>query len=194
MASGTLVLWPGLNPHPLHWESIVFTTGPPGKSWKSLLTCLISYNTFSIHCTNLFFCVYFICIYFYLSWNKKVKVKSLSRVWLFATPQTAAYQAPPPMGFSKQEYWSGVPLPSPEVRLESSNTEGSGDEIVENAHKPSQWLQTFQPIGHRELLKNWQQESCHVLEILSSRKNSWRAVKEEWSLWLALWELLIQSW
>ena len=44
---------------------------------------------------------------------KKVKVKSLSRVWLFATPWSAAYQAPPSMGFSRQEYWSGVPLPSP---------------------------------------------------------------------------------
>ena len=40
----------------------------------------------------------------------KVKVKSLSHVWLFATPWTAAYQAPPSMGFSRQEYWSGVPL------------------------------------------------------------------------------------
>ena len=40
----------------------------------------------------------------------KVRVKSLSRVWLLATPWTAAYQAPPFMGFSRQEYWSGVPL------------------------------------------------------------------------------------
>ena len=45
-----------------------------------------------------------------LQW--KVKVKPLSRVWLLATPWTAAYQAPPSMGFSRQEYWSGVPLPS----------------------------------------------------------------------------------
>ena len=37
-----------------------------------------------------------------------------SRVWLFATPWTAAYQAPPSMGFSRQEYWSGVPVPSPQ--------------------------------------------------------------------------------
>ena len=44
----------------------------------------------------------------------KVKVKSLSRVRLLATPWTAAHQAPPSMGFSRQEYWSGVPLPSPE--------------------------------------------------------------------------------
>ena len=43
----------------------------------------------------------------------KVKVKSLSRVRLFATPWTVTYQAPPSMGFSKQEYWSGLPFPSP---------------------------------------------------------------------------------
>ena len=43
----------------------------------------------------------------------KVKVKLLSHLWLLATPWTAAYQAPPSMGFSRQEYWSGVPLPSP---------------------------------------------------------------------------------
>ena len=43
----------------------------------------------------------------------KVKVKSLSRVWLVATPWTAAYQSPLSMGFSRLEYWSGVPLPSP---------------------------------------------------------------------------------
>ena len=40
-------------------------------------------------------------------------MKSLSRVWLLVTPWTAAYQAPPSMGFSRQESWSGVPLPSP---------------------------------------------------------------------------------
>ena len=47
------------------------------------------------------------------AWKWKVKVKSLSRVRPSATPWTAAFQAPPSMGFSKQEYWSGVPLPSP---------------------------------------------------------------------------------
>ena len=46
------------------------------------------------------------------AWKWKVKVKSLSHVWLSATPWTAAYQASPSMGFSRQEYWSGVPLPS----------------------------------------------------------------------------------
>ena len=45
-------------------------------------------------------------------WKWKLKVKSLSRVRLLATPWTAAHQASPSMGFSRQEYWSGVPLPS----------------------------------------------------------------------------------
>ena len=47
----------------------------------------------------------------------KVKMKSLSRVRLFVTPRTAAYQAPPSMGLSRQESWSGLPLPSPELLL-----------------------------------------------------------------------------
>ena len=50
-----------------------------------------------------------VTISFSNAWKWKVKGKSLSRVRLFATPWTAAYQAPPPMGFSRQEYWSGVP-------------------------------------------------------------------------------------
>ena len=49
-----------------------------------------------------------VAISFSNAWKWKVKVKLLSRVWLFMTPWTAAYQAPPPMGFSRQEYWSGV--------------------------------------------------------------------------------------
>ena len=54
-----------------------------------------------------------VAISFSSAWKWKVKVKSLSRVWLLATPWTAAYQAPPSLGFSRKEYWSGVPLPSP---------------------------------------------------------------------------------
>ena len=53
-----------------------------------------------------------VAISFSNAWKWKVKVKSLSRARLLATPWTAAYQAPPPLGFSRQEYWSGVPLPS----------------------------------------------------------------------------------
>ena len=54
-----------------------------------------------------------VAISFSNAWKWKVKVKSLSSAQLLATPWTAAYQAPPSMGFSRQEYWSGVPLPSP---------------------------------------------------------------------------------
>ena len=53
-----------------------------------------------------------VAISFSNAWKWKVKVKSLSRVRLSTTPWTAAYQAPPSMGFSRQEHWSGVPLPS----------------------------------------------------------------------------------
>ena len=53
-----------------------------------------------------------VAISFSNAWKWKVKVKVLSHVRLLLTPWTAAYQAPPSMGFSRQEYWSGVPLPS----------------------------------------------------------------------------------
>ena len=66
----------------------------------------------------------------------KVKVKSLSRVRLFVTPWTSAYQAPPSMGFSRQEYWSGVPLPSGDPfqgpKLGSCLT--LGNELSEETH------------------------------------------------------------
>ena len=66
-----------------------------------------------------------VAISFSNAWKWKLKVKSISRVWLFVTPWTAAYQAPLSMGFSRQEYWSGVPLPSPLKSLAESkkNTE-----------------------------------------------------------------------
>ena len=79
-----------------------------------------------------------VAISFSNSWKWKVKVKSLSRVWLFATPWTAAHQAPPSMGFSRQEYWSGVPSPS----------------LVYN------------PWGHKEL--NTTEWISHTLSILMS--------------------------
>ena len=56
-----------------------------------------------------------VAISFSNAWKGKVKVKSLSRAWLFATPWTAAYQAPLSMGFSRQENWSGWPLPTEAV-------------------------------------------------------------------------------
>ena len=58
-----------------------------------------------------------VAISFSNAWKWKVKVKSLSHVQLLATPWTATHQAPPSMGFSRQEYWSGVPLPSPLIYI-----------------------------------------------------------------------------
>ena len=57
-----------------------------------------------------------VAISFSNAWKQKLKGKSLSRVWLLATPWTAAHQAPPSVGFSRQEHWSGVPLPLGELR------------------------------------------------------------------------------
>ena len=55
------------------------------------------------------------------AWKWKVKAKPLSRVWLAVTPGTAAHQAPSSMGFSRWEYWSGMPLPSPNLWTLSRN-------------------------------------------------------------------------
>ena len=58
-----------------------------------------------------------VAISFSNAWKGKVKVKSLSPVRLFTTPWSAAYQAPLSMGFSRQEHWNGVPLPSPFIYI-----------------------------------------------------------------------------
>ena len=60
-----------------------------------------------------------VAISFSKAWKWKVKVKSLSHVWLFVTPWTAAHQASLSMGLSRQENWSRVPLPSPNLMLAS---------------------------------------------------------------------------
>ena len=70
-----------------------------------------------------------VAISFSNGWKWKVKVKSLSRVRLFATPWTAAHQVPPSIGFSRQEYWSGLPLSSP--------TKNSGISINNVSPEPS---------------------------------------------------------
>ena len=63
-----------------------------------------------------------VAISFSNAWKWKVNVKSLSCVRLLATPWTAAYQAPPSMEFSRQEHWSGVPVPCPELSSEDTKT------------------------------------------------------------------------
>ena len=71
---------------------------PPGSSVPGILQAII---------------LEWVAIPFSNAWKWKVKVKSLSRVQLFATPWTVAYQALPLMGFSRQEYWNGLSFPSP---------------------------------------------------------------------------------
>ena len=67
------------------------------------------------------------------SGRKEKKVKLLGRVWLFATPWTVAYQAPPSMEFSRQEYWSGLPFPSP-GHLPDPGLSLSVENLVEQRH------------------------------------------------------------
>ena len=95
-----------------------------------------------------------VAISFSSAWKRKVKVKSLSRVWLLATPWTAAYQAPPSMGFSRQEYWSGVPLPSPIQQL--------------------RWVQMHQTywiklISKYPLISFTQYSECHKFIVMGKR-------------------------
>ena len=83
-----------------------------------------------------------VAISFSNAWKWKVKVKSLSRVQPSATPWTAAYQAPPSMGFSRQEYWSGVPLPS------SSQSNHARITALSNSMKLSHAHGATQRVGH----------------------------------------------
>ena len=62
-----------------------------------------------------------------------LKVKSLSHVQLFATPWTVAYQDPPSMGFSRQEYWSGLPFPSPTLQADFLPSEPPGKPAKESS-------------------------------------------------------------
>ena len=73
----------------------------------------------------------------------KVKVKLLSPVQLFAAPWTAVYQAPPSMGFPRQEYWSGLPLPSPDIdisddinsiRKDENQNKGKQKTVIKSLH------------------------------------------------------------
>ena len=86
----------------------------------------------------------------------KVKVKSLSCVRLLATPWTAAHQAPPSMGFSRQEYWSGVPLPSPQI---------SRAPLISSLHtKPSLRMRLLgSPAWHMEWLIHMVSPRCFSL-------------------------------
>ena len=93
------------------------------------------------------------------------EVKSLSRVWLFATPWTAAHQALPSVGFSRQEYWSGLPFPSPDFRLGSAYMLKAlfsfdylcKDPIFKNDHILRYW-----GLGLQHIIEGWEYNSTHI--------------------------------
>ena len=93
-----------------------------------------------------------------------VKVKSLSRVLLFATPWTAAYRAPPSMGFSRQEYWSGVPSPSPIHTHTHTHTH-----ILET-YVQHQYASIFWGNGHLPftLDRNWHVDKVYLQAVFGS--------------------------
>ena len=88
----------------------------------------------------------------------KVKVKSFSRLWLLATPWTAAYQAPLSVGFARQEYWSGLPLPSPKMW-----------------HKYTYMMEYYSAIKRNEIrpfVEMWMNPECVIQSEVSKRKTS----------------------
>ena len=116
-----------------------------------------------------------VAISFSSAWKWKVKMKLLSHVQLLATPWTAAYQAPPPMGFSRQEYWSGVP----ELRV--SDLKGSG----EIAEKWTSGLEDVEEIWRRD--RKWGHRQEPVAESWARcRESRGQIVIRDWwrqSLW-----------
>ena len=106
-----------------------------------------------------------------------MKVKSLSHVQLFATLWTAAYRAPPSMGFSRQEYWSGVPLPSPGMSPYHPGNSLCLSSTLETLSLDSQYILSFifsfisvdhHPSPCRSILRKNESVSCSVMsETLS---------------------------
>ena len=92
-----------------------------------------------------------VAIFFSNAWKWKVKVKSLSRVQPSVTPWTAAYQDPPSMGFSRQEYWSGVSLPSPMMILKGPKVSKGRVVITQTANTGQTIWCVYRKDGRREL-------------------------------------------
>ena len=109
----------------------------------------------------------------------KVKVKSLSCVWLSATPWTAAHQSPPSMGFSRQEYWSGVPLPSPTWTRNLFFSKQFADEFYNQEKKLNTNLKRSETCQNLQLIKNmksrelWIDEQSLLPSLMGCQ--SWRS-------------------
>ena len=116
--------------------------------WKSEQSCYLGKTAWMLHWLE----------------KKERKVKSLSYVWLFATLWTVGYKAPPSMGFSRQEYWSGLPHPSPgdlsnpgfkprspSLQADTLTSEPPGRPTPLGHHKASSWA----PYAIQQLSTSW---------------------------------------
>ena len=130
---------------------------PPGSSIPGILQARI---------------LEWVAISFSNAWKWKVKVKSLSHVRLLATPWTAAYQAPPSMGFSRQEYWSGLLLPSPVAVATSSQI----------FWEPTDCMQPSRLLSDRVLFQMWkkrrQRYKTGILALLPGIKLVHKVLQE----------------
>ena len=120
-----------------------------------------------------------VAISFSNAWKWKVKVKSLSRVRPLATPWTAAHQVPPSMGFSRQEYWSGVPSPSPNTVAVTSITQKTelrwpwddrtGGQVAKKPREMSSWA--------KESICPWNMRKLFHLCVIQAGCNSTQLAK-----------------
>jgi len=129
-----------------------------------------------------------VAISFSNAWEWKVKVKSLSHAWLLATPWTRAYQAPPSMGFSRQEYWSGVLLPSPLMHAKAPAI------LPIVASEPSVQMSTqWKDKSHLVLL--WKQFWPRgLLKMVLGPAKGLKTMLCKWQLQITYWRLVSVNW
>ena len=136
-----------------------------------------------------------VAISFSNAWKWKVKVKSPSRVRLLAIPWTAAHQAPPSLGFSRQEHWSGAPSPSPREEYEDHLTQTPSvggwrvEEVLESvsryiwpvssgitvSYRTGVMRAGFQPIARRGSIRPLSKQLLYkkILSVLPQKTGSW---------------------
>ena len=119
-----------------------------------------------------------------------------SHVWPCATPQTAAHQASPSLGFSRQEHWSGLPLPSPAIRETQvqSPAEGNGYPLqyscLENPMDRGAWQATVH--GSKRVGHNWMTNSFFQVHVFAQLQtlHSMKFIPRHWSRILELERIL----
>ena len=110
-------------------------------------------------------------------WKWKVKTKSLSHVRLLATPWTAAYQAPPSMGFSRQKYRSGVPLPSPNGPHTRSQNKSQHIKEDRNYFKHLFWSQ-WHDTRNQPQKEKWEKNECMKTKQHFTKKTMGQKLKQ----------------